>query len=146
MVNIKKDKKAMGVKLAVVLVVMLVMVVMTAGLTSQEQQNVNLEIVVENGCPVAVNDLSDSCGPGQGGPGVACASPGATVLRWSSTSGDEFSINFYNESPLGSGKDYNSNPQGQLTAPVPPSAAAGEYDYGVTVGTCELDPKIIVKN
>ena len=145
MVSTKKDKRAMFIKLLVVLLVISVMVMMSAGLPSQAQQNVDLEIVVENGCPVEVNDLSNSCeSSGQGGQGVACATAGATVLHWSSSGGEEFSINFKDQSPLGSSRNYSSNPEGKLTAPIPASAEAGNYDYGVSVGDCEMDPRIIV--
>jgi len=136
----------MLIKLLVVILVMTVMVMMSAGLSSQESQNVNLEIVVQDGCPVAVNDLSNSCGSGESGPGIACAKAGATVLRWGSSTGEKFTIVFKAESPLGSGNRYESNPQGTLNAPVPASAASGDYYYGVVVGSCEMDPKIIVKN
>ncbi len=144
MVSTKKDKRAMLIKLLVVILVMTVMVMMSAGLSSQGVTNVSLEIVVQDGCPVEVNDESDSCGEGQGGPGTACATAGATVLHWHSTGGEEFSINFKDKSPLGSGRNYSSNSQGSLTAPVPASAEAGDYYYGVSVGSCEMDPKIVV--
>lgn len=145
MVSTKKDKKAMLIKLLVVLLVMTVLVMMSAGLSSQGVANVDLEVVVRDGCPVSVDDKSNSCQLGQGGPGVACATAGATVLHWSSTGGEEFSINFKDKSPLGSGRTFSSNPQGKLTAAIPPSAEAGDYYYGVSVGSCEMDPKIVVK-
>lgn len=144
MVSTKKDKRAMLIKLLVVLLVMTVLVMMSAGLSSQGVSNVDLEIIVQDGCPVEVNDMSNSCQQGQGGPGVACATAGATVLHWYTSGGEEFSINFKDQSPLGSGRSYSSNPQGKLTAPVPPSADEGDYFYGVSVGSCELDPKIVV--
>lgn len=117
----------------------------------QGQFTAEMDIAVTaDGCPDRVSDRSDSCAKlghaGDAGPGNACARAGASVLRWSSANGAEFTISFEGETPLGGSLDRTSH-NGALVAPVPASANPGQYKYDVIMinkDHCPLDPRIII--
>lgn len=104
---------------------------------------VTLSVEMDGGCPTAVTDTSNSCPPGLVGPGVACASPGATNLHWSSSNGETITIIFKGAPPEGFSQSNGGN-SGNVNGTIPASAAAGTYSYGVQGQSCTLDPVIIV--
>ena len=119
--------------------------------SGQGQGTTEMSIALdEDGCPQQVNDTSDSCSamgrPGDAGPGNACGRRGATVLRWTSPAGQEFTISFEGRTPLGGALDRSSN-GGELVAAIPASTEPGSYKYSVIMidkDACPLDPRIIV--
>jgi hypothetical protein len=104
---------------------------------------VSLNVEMDGGCPTSVTDTSNSCPPGLAGPGVACATSGATNVRWTSSNGETITIVFKGAAPEGFSQSNGGN-SGSVNGTIAASAAAGSYSYGVKGPTCELDPVIIV--
>jgi len=104
---------------------------------------ISLTVHMNEGCPTAVSDDSNSCPPGQGGPGDACATPGATPVHWTSDNGQTITIVFKGAVPDGMNLSNGGN-SGNVNGVISANAAAGSYAYSVKGPTCELDPVIIV--
>jgi hypothetical protein len=140
----KKNKLSLLTRTAVT-----ALTVAGAGLATQALAGppVNMTVEMDGGCPTQVNDASNSCPAGEGGPGKACAVKAGTPtpLHWTSSNGEPITIIFKGEPPAGVSQSNGGN-SGNVNAVVSADAAEGSYSYGVQGPSCTLDPVIIVKS
>lgn len=96
-----------------------------------------LQVIMENGCPVRVDNGGSAC---PGNSAAACVSNGS-VVRWSADGiindvcKKSVSADLHNCRSAGP-QDFQCVVQGQ---------SGDSVDYGIIVDGCDLDPRIIIK-